>query len=313
MRRVLPCLALVLAAPAAAQAPRPGTLRTFGDWIVGCDNTLRCEAAALGPEADPFDKPLLSFIREPGPGGAIRIVMDGEAALSAIEVDGRRTGSQPLAIARAFAAGRGARVGTDGNVSLAGAAAALRYIDDRQRRSGTTGAIVARGPGGDTAAPRPVAPLIRRPRVAGRTAALAPAMLARMRKAADCQPFNDAVMARPELHALGGGRTLAMVPCGLGAYQGWSAIYVTDGIRFAPARFDVPPNGEGEAVPTVVTPSFDRGMLSSYAKGRGLGDCGVAQSYAWDGTRFRLTERAEMTECRGSRALIRTWTARVAR
>ncbi|WP_315761796.1 DUF1176 domain-containing protein [Sphingomonas sp. Y38-1Y] len=312
LRTALASTLLALAAPAMAQAA-PGELRRFGDWIVGCDNTLRCEAAALGPEADPFDKPLLSFVREPGPGGAIDITLDSEAKLSDITVDGKRTGDQPLAIARAFAAGLGARIGKEGALSLTGAAAALRYIDDRQRRGGTVDAIVARGSASGAAAPRPPAPVIRVPRIAGRAAALAPAMLERMRKTADCQPIDDAAMARPELHPLGGGRTLAIVPCGLGAYQSWSAIYVTDGTRFAPARFDVPPNGDGEVVPTVVTPSYDRGILSSYAKGRGLGDCGVSQSYAWDGRSFRLTERAEMTECRGSRALIRTWIARVAR
>jgi hypothetical protein len=54
-------------------------------------------------------------------------------------------------------------------------------------------------------------------------------------------------------------------------------------------------------------------VLTSYAKGRGLGDCGVSQRFAWDGTRLRLIEQAEMSECRGNPNFIRTWTARVER
>ena len=53
--------------------------------------------------------------------------------------------------------------------------------------------------------------------------------------------------------------------------------------------------------------------LSSYEKGRGLGDCGSTENYAWDGARFRLVEQNEMGECRGSADYIRTWTARTDR
>jgi hypothetical protein len=52
--------------------------------------------------------------------------------------------------------------------------------------------------------------------------------------------------------------------------------------------------------------------LSSYAKGRGIGDCGVSQTYAWDGTRFRLIDQNVMGECRGSIDYITVWTARKA-
>ncbi|HTG39817.1 DUF1176 domain-containing protein [Sphingomonas sp.] len=50
-------------------------------------------------------------------------------------------------------------------------------------------------------------------------------------------------------------------------------------------------------------------MLASYAKGRGIGDCGVSQRFIWDGPRFRLIEQAEMSECRGSIDYITTWRA----
>ena len=45
--------------------------------------------------------------------------------------------------------------------------------------------------------------------------------------------------------------------------------------------------------------------------GRGVGDCGVHQDYVWDGTRFRLVQQEEMSECRGSLDYITTWRAQV--
>jgi hypothetical protein len=49
----------------------------------------------------------------------------------------------------------------------------------------------------------------------------------------------------------------------------------------------------------------------AFAKGRGIGDCGVGDDYVWDGDRFRLAEQIAMGECRGSVDYITTWRARV--
>ncbi len=40
-------------------------------------------------------------------------------------------------------------------------------------------------------------------------------------------------------------------------------------------------------------------VLSSFARGRGLGDCGVIADWAWDGGGFRLLGYTVMEECRG--------------
>lgn len=324
-------LALAASAPQGGPLVTPVKPREFGDWVVGCDNALACKATALGPEADPFDKALASIERDPGPGGAVRVTIGGQAEVKAPiaisvdgtvvarggTVDGRFAGTEAFGIARAFAKGRGATIAMGGSrsaLSLTGAAAALRYMDDRQGRAGTRGALVATGPAADTRAPRPALPVIRVPRTTGKPAALSPALIATMRKTADCQEIAVPEMNRVEAHALGGGRTLAIVPCGLGAYQGWSAIYVVAAGGVVPAPFDVKMNDGGdEPVPLLTTAAFERGILSSYAKGRGLGDCGFGQTFAWDGTRFRLTEQAEMPACRGSLDLITTWRATVVR
>ncbi len=55
----------------------------------------------------------------------------------------------------------------------------------------------------------------------------------------------------------------------------------------------------------------DRSRLESFAKGRGIGDCGGSEAYVWDGARFRLVEASAMGECRGAWRWITTWSAQV--
>ena len=64
---------------------------------------------------------------------------------------------------------------------------------------------------------------------------------------------------------------------------------------------------------TIVNATWDpkTRLLSSFAKGRGLGDCGIINSFAWDGRLFRLVSQEAMDNCRGSVDYITTWRARV--
>ena len=82
------------------------------------------------------------------------------------------------------------------------------------------------------------------------------------------------------------------------------------------AAFDLDePWWKDEGKPMLINAGWDqeRGLLTSFSKGRGLGDCGTLSEYAWDGRAFRLVEQAEMGECRGSTDYITTWRARVVR
>jgi hypothetical protein len=137
-----------------------------------------------------------------------------------------------------------------------------------------------------------------------------------MRKAGQCDiAMLPADMTGPETAALGDGRTLVLLPCSTGAYNLSSAMFVLDHGKVTPARFDAP-SGFAEAgagVRSVVNGGWDAGTLSSYAKGRGIGDCGTAQRFVWDGRAFRLSEEARMEECRGNPDFIPVWRATVAR
>ncbi|MFN2259010.1 MAG: DUF1176 domain-containing protein, partial [Parasphingopyxis sp.] len=164
-----PLLAL-LAALQAPAAQQPGSVEIFGDWAVGCDNGLACEAISLAAEDwSSGNAALLTVRRGPGEhgylsvglyvyeetqGGRLRLVIDGEpVATFADSGDALRyeiSGDLGSAVSR-IATGTRATLQTDdggefGTLSLAGSAAALRYIDDRQQRAGTRGAAVARGP-----------------------------------------------------------------------------------------------------------------------------------------------------------------------
>ncbi|UUL81570.1 DUF1176 domain-containing protein [Sphingomonas qomolangmaensis] len=322
-----------VAAPTAPPAATtPGELKTFGDWAVGCDNLRNCQAVALAPEDGVGDWPafLLSIERDAGAEGAIRVTLSGQSEATPpvrIAIDGKQVaeggpgfaGADAAAIATAIAGGRSAvvRAGRETAInSLGGASAALRYIDAQQGRADTAGALVAKGAGPDRSVAA-AAPVIRAIAPAGTAATLTPAVEAELRKIAECgiADFVDDV-PRAETHALGGGTTLVLLPCDQGAYNAIAALFVigADG-KPVPAKLDADTgmSPEAQPVPTVVNPDFADGVLSTYAKGRGLGDCGTTQSFVWDGQRLRMTEMAAMSECRGSMDYITVWRAEVTR
>jgi Protein of unknown function (DUF1176) len=203
-------------------------------------------------------------------------------------------------------------------VSTAGASAALRYIDAAQGRVGTVTATVAKGVQQPASVPRaPAMPVIAALAPGGTAITPTAAQLAEMRKTAHCEGMaveKDDIF-KPETRALGDGKTLLMVPCSAGAYNITSALFVLSDDRVAQAKLDAPTGmaPEGEGVPGVVNGEWHGDVLKTFARGRGLGDCGVKQDFVWDGSRLRLIEQSEMGECRGNPNYITTWRARVTR
>lgn len=336
--------ALLLAAAAAASAPdqTPGEVMTFKDWYVACDNGWNCEAGTLGEEGGDFTAAMaLRIWREAGPDAPLRIALtppqdmakgparlkiDARAVLSGTQDSEGQTWldeASSLGIARTLANGRQAALilsdGHQATLSLAGSSAALRYIDATQQRAGTTGAIIATGSKPDTALPPAL------PQLTARAASkltelpdltLYPKIIAE----SGCEYRLEG--AEDTVHPLGqrGGLDMALVliACDSGAYNFGSAVMVATrpmedpnaGWEFAPARFDSPTGWAGDdEVPQVVNANFipETGILSEYGKGRGIGDCGVASSYAWDGEMFHLSEKHEMGECRGVWEWPRVW------
>lgn len=325
--------------PAVGAAPgvtmvTPGELRTSGDWAVGCDNTALCQMASLAPKRGEPPSVTMALLRQPGGHGAIDLsfesIGDGPAVLPiAVAIDDRRLplealgGVEAATVADGMANGSTLTVLERGDrarvrLSLAGASAALRWIDAQQGRAGSITAIVAKGPA-TTVADRRTAPVIPAVVAHGTAAAPSSAQVAEMRRHAACQELAGARVFEPEAHALGRDATLVLLPCAVGAYNLSSALFVVRGQTVEPARTDAPAGFDAtpargiDRLVSVVNGAWTNGELTSDAKGRGLGDCGVRQTFVWDGTRLRLAEQSEMRECRGNPHFITTWRAQVVR
>jgi hypothetical protein len=103
--------------------------------------------------------------------------------------------------------------------------------------------------------------------------------------------------------SLGKGRILWSVPCGAGAYNAWSKFYLQQGnATVVPYPFPGPERDAlGEDAHSLVNASIEpeMGQISTFSKGRGIADCGTAETYTWDGMRFVLTKLLEMNACGG--------------
>ena len=337
---------MILLALAAAATAHPAALHTYKEWIAGCDNIRSCQANALAPETSDYDDYLMLTIARganPHDAAALSVPLPEKAAPGSrftLKVDGAVVatfaapagGEARLPLTRALVAAllSGQRAvlvdaqGTNaGGASLAGLAAALLYFDDQQHRIGTMGALKAIGQRPDSTVPAPpAAPLIATPAPSPRpprgisvgeaTRLIGP-------DAATCDAANGQV--NPQAYRLDAGHSLVLValPCGNGAYNYYTSVFVVgEAGPPRPALFDAPPDmgddaskpGPGDLTNGGWDPKSRR--LTSFERVRGIGDCGSTESYAWDGTRFRLVEQNEIGECRGSVDYIRTWIARTA-
>lgn len=195
-------------------------------------------------------------------------------------------------------------------LSLKGSLAALRWLDDQQKRAGTVTALLATGPAPASSVPAPPAePRIRRSSYKGRELGdKAPESVTRAWKSA-CDELDENDLPKGEGFEIGLQTQLWMMPCSRGAYNFSSMFFLQKG-REAPQQLkfeswrsaekwqDQRFGGEEEEL---VNPEFsiEAMQISFFAKGRGIGDCGAAGNYTWDGQRFRLTGYIAMGECKG--------------
>lgn len=342
-------LSFLLIAAAASAAPAPsltpvlGPLRTFGDWTVACDNVQRCEATSLIPDDgvdDTWNK-MLAITRDPGPEGAVGIWIESDAqGTVALTVDGRTVapslraetpaaltaadshieilGDAAFAAAAALAHGNRADIVANGRTvtsfSLAGLSAALRFIDDQQGRAETISALVATGPRPvhdvPLAAALPRIPMVNSAPFAERRV---PDWVRRAVGPPGCGiEIEGEIPREAEIYALDARHWLVLNPCESGAYNFTSTPFIVTRAGATVARFDLPPGRtENLDEPVLVNAMFDPVVseLGSYAKSRGLGDCGASDRYVWDGTMFRLIEARRMEECRGSTNWLGVWHA----
>lgn len=324
-----------------AAAPQPAPLRSFGDWIVGCDNGRACQAVALITYADDAERVTMTLRRD-AEGGAepVMWINHGDARGGSLEADGRRLPARlieapdavmvhpadTMAAVDAVRAARRLRLldasgGELGQISVAGATAAMLYMDEQQRRLDTATALVRRGtrPASSVPPPPPLPEVRLAPASSDPPASIDEAQIEALRRQTQCTLDE---VGGPDLYeavALEPGKTLVLLACGSGAYNVTYLPYIAEGsgreLRFTAAPFDSRGVIDDLGRPSLTNAEWDtdRRLLSEFPRGRGLGDCGTKASYGWDGSRFRLVEQQSMEQCQGAVDFITVWRARVVR
>jgi hypothetical protein len=183
-------------------------------------------------------------------------------------------------------------------VSLAGMVAALRYVDDQQKRVGTVTAMVAKGPASAASVPAPPpAPVLHAAPAIAQTGlpSKPPAGIKALLDKAECE-VEPGRSDPSEVSRLSADKVLWRIPCWSGAYNFSSLFVIVDKagqVSLAPL--------EGVDDGVAVNADYDpkARILSSYDKGRGIGDCGESSQWVWTGEVFALSEATVMPVCRG--------------
>lgn len=231
----------------------------------------------------------------------------------------RVTVSEPQAVAAALASLRKAkalvitRIDPAGappsdpvksEISLSGLAAALLWIDDQQKRVGTVTALIGRGDKPAAAVPpvpaQPVVTTARR--AAGPAPKKAPAAVITKARAV-CE---DKKLGEPDdAVRLDANAVMYSFVCTnlSGAYNFFNALVIEQPgkpVRLAEFRFPRESGATGHDY-SPINAGFDEATqtLSTFNKGRGLGDCGSTSDWVWDGQVFRMIRSKAMPECHG--------------
>jgi len=216
---------LALMMPAQAQI---GEMKTFRDWIAGCDNTKSCTALSLPDEGDE-NVAYLRLDRPAGPDGApklalklrreklkpsfeIELALDGAPfptaghrfAVSSNDGETAEIAFGPTEIEAFIAGVRKATVltlqrdGQSQKLSLAGSVAAMLWIDEQQRRLNTASALIRKGTAGSAPPAPPLPKIITRaaigkPLTKSQSAALVKAMRKELnrREPASCEDIPE--------------------------------------------------------------------------------------------------------------------------
>jgi Protein of unknown function (DUF1176) len=340
----------VLLVGSAGAKVEPEKTRYFKNWAAGCDNGLSCEAVTMAPSGAAADKHEVQIVSlalkreiaakdaltlrilgfEGGPDRYRLLVDEKLVDTGAINRDDQSItilGKDALKVARALVRGKNAKLvdaagQSLGEITLNGSAAALRYIDGRQRYAGSVDAIAAMGRR-KARIEFPSLPIISAKRINDKGAIPEAADLVALAEGGPCtRALFD--VTTDSVHSLGNNsgkaQALALINCGGGPYNQVSKVYIgaqnAAGIwRFEPARFDYgyPADDKKDHLEMLANSVWDakEQRLYSTMKGRIIGDCGFSVEYVWDGIAFRIAKASEMKICQGAEDWITTWRADV--
>ncbi|ALB54961.1 DUF1176 domain-containing protein [Cronobacter universalis NCTC 9529] len=321
--RALALAPLCVALSAAAVMPQRPAFN-HKDWGMVCDNTGTCRVDAY--EADEGTGGSLLLTRKAGPDAPITAMirlgdMDDDVKPSKgpmrLEIDGKNLGTltenrkeetwqlneaQTAAVIKAVK-GKGGVVFTSDNrrfaLSAAGASAVLLKMDDVQGRIGTPGAIMKKGDKPESAVPAPVpAPVIHAAAVSdaqpttltgAALATLLPRLEATKLDGDSCDGLTDETLRNEPVTVtpLSDGKALISATCWRAAYNEGNGYWVIDDAL--------------KGKPTLVTligSDYDKGVITSVQRGRGIGDCMGIASWTWDGKAFVQSDDYGTGDCR---------------
>jgi hypothetical protein len=240
-----------------------------------------------------------------------RVVIDDPAAIDAMVASMRK--AQTLTVRRIDPPDGEKSDPETSTISLSGAVAALLWIDEQQQRLGTASAFIRRGDKPvSSIPPQPKAPVIHaaKPPPAGaapRALAPAEARLLTAKAKALCGE-GERHTALEDSARLAPDTSLYEFSCkdNSGAYNFTSVFLIAPDAAPQAARavkFAFPAGIEAKGAPDAlaINAGFDQKTmtLSTFNKGRGLGDCGSAEDWVFDGQTFQLLLLQSMPHCKG--------------
>ena len=329
MKTLLLAAAAALAMAGVAQAA--GT-KTVKDWTAVCSNIGDCTAFGFSGEsadtnafikidrqAGPAGEPEIAVVFDSGdtqPAQTWTFSLDGKpiAGIGPVKAAGSEegaratlTGAAAQHLIDALRNGQNLQLNAGGKsigeISLAGSAGILLWVDDQQGRVGTVTALSKKGPAPAASVhPRLAPPLIRPAPPASQAGLPKRAPKSLVKSVADCEldPSNtepDDTIAR-----LVPGVVLWGPECEMAAYNETSVFFIGDEHAGHLKRVVFPEApGAGQASGDILmNVGFDAPgqTLSSFSKGRGIADCGSTERWVWDGKGFQMAHEEIMTECR---------------
>lgn len=300
-----------------AQAQPGGQADLYGKWWSVCDNGRVCRTLGTGGTGGAALTVIVS--RDPGAAAPVRVslvtdpprdpaqaapwrvLIDGEAAISVRPTlkDGvlraELSGGPAAALAARLAAGRTLRVegaGADTSLSLKGAPAALRQIDEIQGRVGGVTALVATGPA-TAAPPAPPLPVVEVGRISRQLTTPMPMPSRSGKQLRRCERAFGEPDRKPrgEAYGLSGEAILWLAPCGAG--KAGVVVLISD----SRGRHARPALDSGVQASARLDPQS--GRLITFEPRDGLPDCGRLTEWAWTGQAFAKIREREMAECVG--------------
>ncbi|ELY5928899.1 DUF1176 domain-containing protein [Cronobacter turicensis] len=321
--RALALAPLCVALSVAAATQKPPYFN-HKDWSMVCDNTGTCRVDAY--EADEGTGGSLLLTRKAGPDapvtGQIRLgdMNDDDKPSQGpmrLEIDGKTLGTltenrkeetwqldeaQTAAVLKAVKGKGGVVFHSDNRrfaLSAAGASAVLLKMDDIQGRIGTPGAIIKKGDKPESSVPAPVpAPVIHAAAVSdaqpttltgAALATLLPRLEATKLDGDSCDGLTDEMLRNEPVTVtpLGNGKALVSATCWRAAYNEGNGYWVIDeSLKGKPTLV------------TLIGSDYDKGVITSVQRGRGIGDCMGIASWTWNGETFVQSNDENTGECR---------------